>query len=277
VEASTTELGTAEDHPHLDLLNYLADVASVTDHLPQPSAPSEEILPYGTIEDILTAAALAEYMKDEIFSSPVKNAIHAQSELEENEAIEIDIETVEDAIIGHLQLVERDFEEMEMSTQSTPPEEEIPLEPTLKETARIDSIDIEHDLESLISFSEADDSLVDPTASVAMANISHIAEAESTQLELNELNDEQKYLCLNGQTIANDLVEVSGNGDFVEKEFTVFEGPLSANQEVSQSSANRLSMDGNVIFKFAFDQGTIKSPPKRRVSVVSQQDDVSFP
>ena len=52
------------DHPHFALLSYLAELASVTEHLPEKQVeelPLEEDL-HGGIEGILTAAALAESM-----------------------------------------------------------------------------------------------------------------------------------------------------------------------------------------------------------------------
>lgn len=55
-----------EEHPHFALLAYLADVASTTDHLPDKTESFDEELAHRSIQDILTAAALAETLKNEI-------------------------------------------------------------------------------------------------------------------------------------------------------------------------------------------------------------------
>src|SRR5271170_6168012 len=56
-----------EEHPHFALLAYLAEVASIRDPLPEELDTVGEEVTHGSIEDILTAAALAESMKEEIF------------------------------------------------------------------------------------------------------------------------------------------------------------------------------------------------------------------
>src|SRR5271170_82487 len=62
-----SNLEVEEEHPHFALLAYLAEVASVRDPLPEERDTFEEEVTHGSIEDILTAAALAESMKEEIF------------------------------------------------------------------------------------------------------------------------------------------------------------------------------------------------------------------
>src|SRR5579859_2369449 len=78
------------ENPHFALLSYLADVASTTEHIPQDDIPAEEEeLTHGSIEDLLTAAALAESMKEEII-----NAIDDAEAAEEDDG-EVDIISVD--------------------------------------------------------------------------------------------------------------------------------------------------------------------------------------
>jgi hypothetical protein len=303
---AVVELGapSEEDHPRLTLLNYLADVASVTDHLPQADTPPEEMLSYGTIEDILTAAALAESVKEEIeiFSNPSKEEVEGMNlaEEENEEEVEVNIMTVEDEDCGTVTEVQI-HELMQESTQCIAPEEQI-QEKAIEETTVGEAVDqpmegsaerevsnmeedaipqrpldtnemhiTDNDLESLISFSEADDTI---DVGKMDRSIASIPTKEATIDGTVEFAAEEIPVSLDERLTPNASVGVNEMGEFVAPDINIFVDPVSIQENKPQSETVRLSMDTNVIFKFSLDQDIIKSPPKRQTSALAQQDDV---
>jgi len=291
-----------EDHPHLALLNYLADVASVRDHLPQSCTPPEEILPQGTIEDILTAAALAESMKDEIFNSPVgRHSTDVISEQEEDDQdVEIDIITVDEKQIEEIQesipeenvylpdsqviaeMEKANAEEREDTLKSVicisnnAVEQLVVIGGQVDEVPRgeVNAPPIEDnrmdDLDSLISFSEAEDN-----------DAQNLNEHQSHTVNLDELQVEENLQPLEHSTASTEpnetpavTVGVNEIGEFDAGRVEVFEDAAPAEEDNTRKDVNRLSMDGNVILKFAFDQKIVRSPPKRHNSALSEPDDV---
>jgi hypothetical protein len=81
----SNNISVEDDHPCFSLLMYLADAACIRDKLPDASSNSDDLkdpvdeLGHGTIEDILTAASLAQSMKEEIFGF-VDDALISDSE-----------------------------------------------------------------------------------------------------------------------------------------------------------------------------------------------------
>lgn len=291
-----------EDHPHLALLNYLADVASIRDHLPQSCTPPEEILPQGTIEDILTAAALAESMKDEIFNSAVgRHSTDVNPEQEEDDQdVEIDIITVDEKQIQEIQesipeenvylpdfqviaeIEKADAEQHEDTLKSETCLSNNAVEQLVVVGGQVDEAPrgeenappIEDnqvdDLDSLISFSEAEDN-----------DAQDLNEQESHTVNLDELQGEENFQPLEHSTASTEpnetpavTVGVNEIGEFIAASVEVFEDAAPAEEDTTRKDVNRLSMDGNVIFKFAFDQTIVRSPPKRHISALSEQDDV---
>jgi hypothetical protein len=109
-------LQRADEHPHFELLTYLAEVASGTDQLHQDETPVEDF-EGGSIEDILTAAALAESLKDELLT-----AVDEESPCKEN----VDDTSVEDPAAERVSV--------ETEPVEAEPVESEPVEPVLMES-----------------------------------------------------------------------------------------------------------------------------------------------
>lgn len=236
-------------------------------------------------------------MKEEIFSDPVKSEVDGDCLMEgEDEDVEVDILTVEERSPVKVQA-----EIPEMSTQSPPSEmevvEETPSEPATEATlpsagalpideesvieaagvqglsSLVETNGIDHDLDSLISFSEADDTIINQIPDEGGRNSLHPTEED---IASKELNAEEMSGAHDEIPNPSNSFGVDEKGEFVIENIKISEDPPSADEEAVGKDANRLSMDGNVIFKFNFEQEIISSPPKRQISAVSQADNDVF-
>ena len=125
------------------------------------------------------------------------------------------------------------------------------------------------DSESLISFSEAEDTITGP-----LDEQTHHAQIPLGQpLNNNTLatSEESAYdeLCRQqGENVTpNDIVGVNPMGEFVAPEIKFFKDAITEDDLAIQNEQPRLSLDNTVIFSLPTEQGLITSPPKRQISI----------
>jgi hypothetical protein len=304
---------TETDHPHFALLSYLADVASVSQHLPEE--PAEEEFVHEGIENILTAAALAESMKEEIFMEEVMAPISAKDD--DDSDVDVDIMTVDDeAIIKEVIMEEADtmvsLAEKDEQAKSPPDDvslaqentdrdmSEIPYDVTNSEDAPsfdfsqslagIETNVAEHqeqipnhqmtvvddDWESLISFSEADDTIGVENINAEEDNVQNPMEPSGQEAEQNMGTSKTELSSLPSEEKPTPAATVGINevGEFVSAEIKFFEDAVETDEVPVQNGNPRESLGNNVTFSVPPEQALIKSPPKRHLSSSSQQDTV---
>jgi hypothetical protein len=303
VEASTSET-TEGDHPHLELLSYLARVASSSDHLPQDARLGEDGFEGGSIEDVLTAAALAESLKDELFSAVdegegttvVEKDVSERIAPGEAVTIQRELTTIVNSVLDT-----STAQNEQLEFKSTPNLPDIRDAAIDNETTAMNSApsvyqedttiigDEGHaegeqdeipDWDSLISFSEADDTAL---LDAEPAHDMQIPLGPSIKYATEEMNsqemdaDEDLSVTVPHQYAVNTvptLDGLDGTGRVVDKDIQIFEDAPMDDIHVQTASA-RQSLDNNsVIFSFPKEQTLVTSPPKRPVSEFNQQDNV---
>ena len=285
-----------EEHPHFALLAYLAEVAAVRDPLPEQPETAEEEFRQGSIEDILTAAALAESMKEEIFivqediditmderdddvdittfrGEETDNAMSedqepvAESNDEPNHSdvistAKVHLESTTELVHG---TVEPDDDALcEILTQSQNETDNM-IETTCPIESRAAVEDDQDEWESLISYSEAEDNSIDHAttndqSSASEHDILRVADIEEMH--------EDPVVPSPGDTIGMNEV-----GEFVAPQFNLFEDTSDSEQPAIKT---RLSLDSTTTLSFPTEQNLITSPPKRQISALVQLDNV-FP
>jgi hypothetical protein len=309
-----TETGPEQDHPHFALLAYLAEVASVSQHLPEELV--EEELAHGGIEDILTAAALAESMKEEIF-------LESEDVLENGDDgdvsdVDVDIMTVED---------EAGVEEMcpEALEPIVPPSEQIQQEPipadevsedpeqenpsqlsqdvigcenentTVPKNISPPPVELQNevvaeeeplsyhhmsgaddDWQSLISFSEADDTTADNNFEVETFEGQLPLELAVKDTSQDPVIDAGEILLdcqpSKGQPSPRTTVGINEFGQFVAADIQLFEECIDTDDIPLSNGNSRESLDNTVTLSFPAEQALITSPPKRQLSSLIQSD-----
>jgi len=304
---------TDEEHPHFALLAYLAEVAAVKDRNPDDPNPVEEEFTQASIENILTAAALAESLKEEIFI--VSDGRNDDNVGEEDENIitfpeEIVLETVEDA--EEVQDAEEKLDrsqpyapildtnprpifasDQESVSQYVMLEQDNAVKNSIDSVSPDDAItDIipqhnstteentdQDDVESLISFSEAEDTIASgPEERIGDVQIP-LGEALQDALMASNEEAEGKVDIRsqpNEYITPNDTVGVNEMGDFVAPEINFFEDAITEDNRSIRNEQPRLALDNLVIFSLPTKQARITSPPKRQISL-NEQNNVKFP
>lgn len=283
-----------EEHPHFALLAYLAEVASVRDPLPEEPETVEDEVTHGSIEDILTAAALAESMKEEIFISedadvtmdeddedvdittlPGGDADETRKEDQpavtesEDEPKDSDIISAPELHLGNTTQGPHDIVETDDNASGTVLlQSQNEAHTTVDTTAPIKSeIPIEDDQdewESLISYSEAEDNTIDHTT----AN----DRGASSEQDTLPAGDVEETNVLPVVPSPNDTIGIDEMGQFAAPLFNFFEDPSEPDQPVVQT---RLSLDNTAILPFPTEQNLVTSPPKRQISALNQLDNVT--
>jgi hypothetical protein len=288
-----------EEHPHFALLAYLAEVASVRDPLPEERDTVEEEVTHGSIEDILTAAALAESMKEEIFIVDEDDVAMAEED-EDVDIMTLPGRMLDEGIEENQVPVTKSVDESQYAVTASPaksilenvtetprvivahnsldvaiipsqgPTDEIDAKAKTATTAPIEAEalveDDQEDWESLISYSEAGDNTVDQS-SVQAQYISLDGEILPTD-ETEEMNDNPIVLS------PIDTVDLDEIGQFVSPAINFFEDPSETDQPTVQT---RLSLDSTTILSFSTHQNLVTSPPKRQSSALDQLDNVPPP
>ena len=123
----------------------------------------------------------------------------------------------------------------------------------------------DQDLESLISFSEADDITVDQDLEVQVetTQVSIEQASQDTAIASEEPDVEGKVSSQATENITpSDSVGINEIGQFVTPEINIFEDPTATDES---SAKNNQTLDGSVIFCFSAQQALITSPPKRQI------------
>jgi hypothetical protein len=285
-----------EEHPHFALLAYLAEVASVRDPLPEEPDTVEEEATHGSIEDILTAAALAESMKEEIFIVDEDEVAMAEED-EDEDIMTLPGRMPDDGIEENQLPAPESVDESQYAMTASPsksilenvterplvivaqnsvdvtigpeqgPTDEMDANAKTTTTAPIEAEalveDDQDDWESLISYSEAEDNMVDQL-SVQAQHISSDGEILPTD-ETEEMNDRPMV------PSPVDTVGLDEIGQFVTPEINFFEDPSETDQPTVQT---RLSLDSTTILSFSTHQNLVTSPPKRQSSALNHLENV---
>ena len=291
------------DHPHFALLAYLAEVASVTEHLPEQKSEDKSLAEdpaHGGIEDILTAAAMAESLKEELFAK-IEGGVTPEEENEPEDEELVPPETVpgeavvEEAFMEepNTAMPEPEQEEKTGDTQgltqisqlvTLPQHDEVldtetPVSPSIPHSpqelcAIVPAPSIEtgatmDDWESLISFSEADE-----TGEFAMdTDAPDSNEGMSLeQLKSTAMFDDEAPDAIVTAGVESCLDEM---GEFVPSTITIFEDPCQQEDIPSSSGTRgRESLNNQVIFSLPTEKELTGSPPKRQISSLYDQENV---
>ena len=287
-----------EDHPHLALLAYLAGVASVTGHLPEQileDKSQEEEAAQGGVEDILTAAALAESMKEELFTETeddVLSALPAEEADLINEAL-LFTESVSGntnvsdfaAELARPQLDDRnDIQDPMQISESTnlshsnekesspsPSISPFPIEsqeaaenapaPAIEDRAIADD-----DWESLISFSEVDETRELTMDTTALDSNEDMSVLENTGTRM--IDGQGSEVVMTGE-VTGCLDEAEGFGP---SKILIFHDPSDPEGATSSRIHGRESLDNQVIFSIPSKKETTGSPPKRQIALDEQEN-----
>ena len=284
-------------------------MASVRYCIPEDSSPVEEEFTHGSVEDILTAAALAESLKEEIFigsdSHQQVDEIHVEDE-------DVEIMMIPDeAVTGNVEVAEGQDEEktrdepqppakffravsqssfqgsvhrqinleynnaiinsvnfLDNASASTIPENVFPSEKN----------DDQDDWESLISFSEAEDTIagrLDGQTHDRQIPLEQSLNSNSL-VTSKEIRTENEVCSQPNENVTpNDTVGINEMGECVAREIKVFEDAITEDDLPIQNEQPRLSLDSTVIFSLPAEQALITSPPKRQVSL-NKENNVNF-
>ena len=266
--ATISNAEMAEEHPHFALLAYLAEVASVRDPLPEEPETVEDEVTHGSIEDILTAAAVAESMKEEIFfaegadvtideddedvdimtlpggeaDETMKEDYPAVTE-SENEPKDSDIisapDHLENTTQGPHDLVETDDNASGTVLLQSQNEANVTVDTTAPIKSEIPIEDDQDEWESLISYSEAEDNTIEhPSAN------DRGAPSEQDTLPGGDVRETNKHPMVPSP---NNTVGIDEMGQFAAPQFNFFEDPSEPDQPVVQT---RLSLDNAAILPF---------------------------
>jgi hypothetical protein len=276
-------------------LSYLAEVASTSDPLPHGEAPVEDGFECGSIEDLLTAAAMAESLKDELCSSvgDEKDILVQGSAAERNTPDGTGVAVLQQNIAP---LLEYRVEEQEgLNDESIPSlDHEIQVEnivdvPTVslpyKEGDTVAVSADEHltepdkdditDWGSLISFSEADEA--DPLDDAEQPHDTQILPVVSIRDASQELDtDEDLSVSVSHlpKITSTSLDGLDEAGHPANTDIRVFEDASEDDIREDPPSA-RQSLDGNVaIFSIPTEHTVVTSPPKRPMAPADEQNNV---
>jgi hypothetical protein len=248
----------------------------------------------------LTAAALAESMKEEIFT------IQDNTDPDESPLVEDDVDLT---TVSEAEVVERQVEET-----ISPLKDQISLSAPVSAVEQLATTDgqisapeVPHtvltspkphddngdssvhplslsgigyngdteDWESLISFSEAGDTSAEYDLSEQTHDM-QIPIGQSIREALEDIIDQDTEdegvfteTQAKGESVPNDTVGLNENGQFVSPEINFFR---DGTESKTSNDMKRLSLDNAAIFSFSAEQALITSPPKRDFSSISQPD-----
>lgn len=281
-------------------------MASVRDCIPEGSNPVEEFT-QESVEDILTAAALAESLKEEIF---IISDSHQQVDEIQVEDEDVEIMMIhEEAATENVEVAEGQDEKTSDEPQpsakffgaasQTSPQGSVHQQISLEYNSTIiDSVnfldnasastipenvfpseknDDQDDWESLISFSEAED-----TVASRLDEQTHDMQIPLEQslnnnvLVANKEIRTENEVCSqpNENFTSNDTIGVNEMGECVAREIKMFEDAVTEDVLPVQNEP-RLSLDSTVIFSLPAEQALVTSPPKRQISL-NEKSNVSF-
>jgi hypothetical protein len=254
-----------EEHPHFALLAYLAELASVRDPAPE-DLPSVEEVTHGSIEDILTAAALAESFQDEIFITEDAPAPDVDQEDEEVDIMNV----MEDMVLEpSVHPLVSTMERQESTAPSASIEDEVVAE--VAEMNPVDELGIDKaavddfDAESLISYSEAEitveASKQEGTQDLQIPS-GHSANDAIVSFVEKAIEEVESTVHLTEMVTPAETVGINETGQFTSPAINIFEDQVNSDNP----SNPRQPLDHSVIFSFSATQIVIPSPPKRQIS-----------
>lgn len=244
---------------------YLAELASVRD--PVPEEPSIEEVTHGSIEDILTAAALAESFQDEIF---LTEDVPAPTVDQEDE--EVDIMTVMEEMVREpsVHALSSTIETQE----STAPRALIEVE-VVAEVAEVDPVDElaidgaaeldDFDAESLISYSEAEitvETSMQQGTQDLQVPLGHSLNDAIVRSVDEAVEEAESTVHPTEMVTLAETVGINESGQFTSPAINIFEDQVVP----VDASYSTQSLDHSVIFSFSAKQIVIPSPPKRQAS-----------
>jgi hypothetical protein len=249
-----------DDHQHFELLSYLAEIATTIEHLPELAVRMEDGLLQCTIEDILTAAKLAESVKEEI--------IITNLELEEEER-KI---TAPHIAVCAVAAIEKE--------ESTGPDDES-FEPKVdgpriavtpkKEVSQFTTLEDLNESERIISFTE----VVHPVGGLEAEGQPMSIHVSSRPL-VNDISDKMRALANEEEEATvegcaklplSDVVSLGETGRFAAPLVTTFTGPLGYGLEKSLNLLNTFILDGPL-------DTSISSSQTERLSLLQHPEDV---
>ena len=267
----------------------MAEVASITDHLPERENHVEEDNTHGSIEDILTAAALAESMKEEIFTLVGEEPLHQEqrtdAESEESEEEDVDIMTVEEIVVETKASDEITSVDHVNETPQTTPEELSTAETLAAIEMHIEELSADQeagenkelvteenpkedrdgtlDLESLLSLSEASEyDIEESTHDIQIRLGQSINDAlDGIAIENAEDDKELSALIATGDNLPSLQTEsVGGNevGEFVASQFAMFQDDSNS----IDLGRKRKSLDPTTVLEIPAEQPNEQSPLK---------------
>lgn len=272
-----------EDHPHFALLSYLAEVAAISDHLPEHQNHMEDTT-HGSIEDILTAAALAESMKEEIFTVVQEDPTKWTTEgtASESEEEDVDIMTIEEVVVetketnGLMIIVETDESEEVTEAESLttnlrePAIEESVIPQTAEENLKIITPEEESpkqdqddtlDLESLLTLSEATDYNIEEHTQDIQIPVGQSVKDALDELSSETVNSDEEFSTVitkldHPASAPSDTVSLTQVGGFVAPQFTFFQ------DAVVDTGRKRKSLDPTTVFDMPAEPPINPSPLK---------------
>jgi hypothetical protein len=242
------------------------------DHLGECESEEEDV-------DIMT-------LPEETISEGVEGVgeVRQSKELVEHVESESHIEQVVDVTISeqNFSAIQPDMKEKDIITDSailTSPVNAIAT--AKKEDQSRQEMDDDEDWESLISFSEAENSategdLGDQTRNVQILAGHSAKDAQETIISEEVYATEEIAGQLLESITPNDTVGTNEIGQFVTPEINFFEDTITTDDLPTQNDNKTLSHDNTIMFCVSTEQALITSPPKRQISSLNQQDNVSF-
>ena len=138
--------------------------------------------------------------------------------------------------------------------------------------------DDQDDLQSLISFSEAEDTIacrLDEQTYDVQIPLELFLKNNSLATREETKADNENCKQPNENVTPNDTVGVNEFGDFVAPEINFFEDAVTEDDLTIQNEQPRLSLDNVVIFSLTTEQALLTSPPKRQISL-NEEKNVNF-
>jgi hypothetical protein len=221
-------------------------------------------------------------LPEEIISEGVKGAgeVRPSEELVEHVESEGRIQLVVDVTISdqNFSAIQPDTKEKDNvmgSATSTSPVNPI-VTAKIEDQSRQQMDD--EDWESLISFSEAENSATEGDIDDQTKNVQILVGQDAQKIIISEeVYAAEEIASQSLESITqSDTVGINEIGQFVTPEINFFEDAITTDDLPTQSDNKALSHDNTVIFCVSTEQALITSTPKRQISSLNQQDNVSL-
>jgi len=260
-----------EEHPHFALA-YLADFTSVRDPVSEVLHPIDEEVTHGSIEDILTAAAVAESIQDQIF---VAEDVHVTAFEPHEQGVEVDIMNITEDALKESSEVTPELSgaiQNEETRLGSPHPPSLLVKDTMNESVHVspadDGLTIDEpaelqndDSESLISYSEAE--ITFETAILEDIQVVDVPLGHSADVAIDSVvrTDFEEVEGTNLVTTA-DTIDIHETGQITVPAVQILEDQILSNNLPMSGQ----SLHHSVIFSFSTEEIVIPSPPKTQIS-----------